>query len=159
MQSWYHVRTIEEGRMGRHGAQQIRAVLLLVVLAGLLPLAPAATAQEVRQQNGVTYVTGGNSDAERRELATVANREGMTLRLVFSDTRETPVSPVEVTIMDGESLVLRTTSTGPWLCARLPAGEYQIRAAHRGTVREASLTVPAEGHKEIVITYPWSPKG
>src|SRR5690606_12997359 len=110
------------------------------------PGAAMAQLPTVERQGDVAYLTGGVGTQERAALEELAAREGMTLKLEFAEPEGAFVSAVEVTITSaaGEEL-LRVRTDGPWLFAKLPAGEYQVRTKYRDMERQAKVTVRETG--------------
>lgn len=127
--------------------RSVMATLGVAVLIGAaLPASAAAQTPAVQRQGDVAYVTGGVGLDERAQLLEIANREGMNLRLEFAEPAGAFVSAVAVTITDASGNVrLQVTTDGPWLLARLPAGEYRIRAELRGASREGTIQVTESG--------------
>lgn len=126
------------------------AVLVLFPLAGLLAQEPV-----VQHQDDVAYMTGGVGEEERETMVATARQEGFNLRLTFANPEGLFMAGVGVRITDADGAVrLETTSDGPWLFARLPAGEYGVRAEFTTGVREVSVSVPEEGMHHAVVSSP-----
>lgn len=61
--------------------------------------------------------------------------------------------PVRISSPDG-TLRLEATAEGPWLYARLAAGEYRVEGEFPTGPRAATVVVPAEGRQQLVLTAP-----
>jgi len=109
----------------------------------------------VRTQGEVRYISGGVGLTERQALNEMAARETMNLKLVFAEWKGAFLAGVPVTLTDASGVVrLRMTTDGPWLFVKLPAGEYKYRAARSGFVLTGTVTVPATGRAERLISFP-----
>jgi hypothetical protein len=76
------------------------------------------------------------------------------LRLLLTDTRGQYLAGVDVALRNakGEE-VLRLTSEGPMVLAALPPGRYTVEADFEGERRRQSVSVPARGHRELVLRW------
>ena len=109
----------------------------------------------VRAQGETPYLTGGIGLGERERLSEIALRERMNLKLVFAQRDGAFLSAIPVTITDASGTVrLQVTADGPWLFARLPAGEYRYRAERGAAVQAGSVIVPETGGVERVVSFP-----
>jgi len=129
------------------------------VLIAAATLAPGiGYAQTLETQGDVVFLTGGVGLEEREAIEEVAAAENMNLKLVFAEPGGPYVSGVSVTVQDAAGVVvLQAETNGPWLFARLPTGEYAIRAELRGLARESSIQVPGTGRTQLVIAFPDTP--
>ena len=128
------------------------AIAATVALAsGVVPADDA----RVQVQNGVEYVTGGVGEAEQDALARLA-AQGFTLRVVFAEAKTGAfVSDVRVRVADpsGRTLVEAVTN-GPAFLAKLPAGQYALRAEYGGTVENRTLRIGAGAGATMTIHFP-----
>lgn len=128
-------------------------LVLLIGAASLAPLANASNDESVQTMNGVSYVSGGVGTASIDRLNSLA--QDFNLKLVFALTSGAYLSDVKVTIADASGkTLLDATSAGPWLLAKLPAGNYQIVASFAGHAEKRSVTVGSEKLK--TIDFRWS---
>ncbi len=113
-------------------------------LLSVASLAPAAYAADaiVQSAGNVKYVSGGVGADSIDQLNALS--KDFNLKLVFAMNSGNYVSDVAVAITDpaGKTL-LNTTSNGPWLLTRLPAGTYKIVATFAGTAVTRQTTVGA----------------
>lgn len=86
---------------------------------------PPFGGQQKTLQNGVAYLSGGVGTSERAQMTRMD--QSYNLRLVFDVGSGAYLSNVAVKIQDmhGKTLV-DTVSSGPWFCAKLPAGQYRV---------------------------------
>jgi hypothetical protein len=116
---------------------------MVAALAGaalMVPIAGMCEADEAQQQGNITFVTGGVSDEALDRLKAEAG--GFDLKLVFALKTGAFMSDVGVAITDRRgNTVLNTTSQGPWLLAKLPAGNYQVIASASGNSIKRSVAV------------------
>lgn len=82
-------------------------------------------------------------------------RSQYSLLLSFSEARGPYLANIAVEIKDaGGKLLLRTTSEGPWLYVKLPAGDYKVTATRsNGEVRAADVTVKESGQTRAFVTW------
>ena len=126
---------------------------ILLGAAALVPVANASADESVQTAGGVSYVSGGVGTDSTDRLSSLA--KDFNLKLVFAMKSGNYVSDVKVTIANaaGKTLV-DTTSEGPWLLTRLPAGNYQIVATFAGKAEKRTIAVGAEKLK--TIDFRWS---
>jgi hypothetical protein len=144
-----------------------RLVILAMVLAGPPALlaaevdsgAPAADVPDasprVVEQNGVSFTSGGVGREEQRALERIQDR--YNLRVTMATRSGEFTSPLDVRIEDasGKPLVA-TQPDGPVLLARVPAGQYTVRATAEGTTQTRKVSVPANGQAPVIFTWPMS---
>lgn len=128
-------------------------VALLLGAATLVPFANANSEESVQTAGRVSYVSGGVGTTSTDRLSSLAR--DFNLKLVFALKSGEYVSSVQVTIADqaGKQL-LDTTSEGPWLLAKLPAGSYQVVATFAGKAVKRTIAVGAE--KLRTVDFRWS---
>ena len=119
-------------------AHRVAAVVL--GSASLISIASAANDDIMQSTGGISYVTGGvGLDSIDRLTALSGN---FNLKLVFALKSGEYLSEVNVTIADmaGRTL-LDTTTDGPWLLTKLPAGNYRITATFAGSTERRTVSV------------------
>lgn len=111
----------------------------LVALVGLMGAAQAASMDPAF----------GTGEPQRSQL-----RHEYSLRMSFSDTKGAVVTHVRVVIADLQGhLVLTTTTPGPWLFVRLPAGDYQVKATRpNGDMRVTEVHIDKTGQTRADLT-------
>ncbi len=102
----------------------------------------------VKSAGSVSYVSGGVGDDSIDHLNSLAGK--FNLKLVFALNSGSYLSDVGVVIADatGKTL-LDTLSDGPWLLARLPAGNYQVVATFGGNAVKRQVAVGAANLRTV----------
>ncbi|MGQ0741406.1 MAG: hypothetical protein ACT4OG_03805 [Alphaproteobacteria bacterium] len=105
--------------------------------------------------NGIeTVCTGVDSDSRENPLWAE-----YPLRLEFAAGGRSYVANEQVRISGGGA-ELEVFCSGPWVLAKLPPGRYQVTASvEGGGTRSATVTVPADGQKRVVLHFPEIPAG
>ncbi len=123
----------------------MKSKALAAIVLGSALLVAAASANDatvLRTAGGVSYVSGGVGTDSIERLNALAR--DFNLKLVFALSSGSYVSDVKVVIADAAGkTVLDTTSEGPWLLTRLPAGNYQIVATLSGNPVKRQVAVGA----------------
>ena len=97
---------------------------------------------------GISYVSGGVGDESIDRLNMMVSE--FNLKLVFAMKSGEYVSGVNVMINDTKGkTILDTTSEGPWLLTRLPAGNYQIVASFAGKAEMRQVAVGTNQLKTV----------
>jgi hypothetical protein len=120
------------------------AFLASALVPALISSASANSDDAVVQKTpgGVSYVSGGVGTDSIDRLNSLAS--DFNLKLVFALTSGSYVSDVKVAIADAKGrTILDTTSDGPWLLTRLPAGNYQVVATLSGNAVRRQVAVGA----------------
>jgi len=138
------------GTIGKSLAHGLAAILLgsaflaSALVPALISSASANSNDAVVQKTpgGVSYVSGGVGTDSIDRLNSLAR--DFNLKLVFALTSGSYVSDVRVAIADAKGkMMLDTTSDGPWLLTRLPAGNYQVVATLSGNTVKRQVAVGA----------------
>ena len=102
---------------------------------------------------GISYVSGGVGDESIDRLNSMAGE--FNLKLVLAMKSGEYLSDVRVVIVDAKGkTILDTTSEGPWLLTRLPAGNYRIVASFAGKAERRQVAVGA--NKLRTIDFRWA---
>jgi hypothetical protein len=126
---------------------------LLLGSAMLLPAAGTCAENVVQTAGPVSYVSGGVSDESLDQLKSMSR--DFNLKLVFALKSGEFMSDVKVAIVDAKgNRVLDTTSEGPWLLAKLPAGSYQVVATASGNSIKQQVRV--DSGKLRTLNFRWS---
>lgn len=140
----------------------MRTHLRASVLTAVLVLASASVAAQTGPApqvtpGGIPYLSGGVGDAQQQAMKDAM--KDYNLRLTFArQSTGAFLAGVEVTIDQtgpgkGHTEILKTTSAGPMLFARLPAGNYQLRAQVDGQVQARTLKLGAQA-QDVVLHFP-----
>jgi hypothetical protein len=133
-------------------ARPVGAIGALMVAAALI-WQPAAQAEPVVQQSGnISYVTGGVGLEERAALA--QQTSDFNLKVVNAVPGRPFVADVDIAVKDsrGQEL-LRTTTDGPWLLAKLPAGRYTIHASDGNRTQTRTVQL-GQSQREVMLRWP-----
>jgi hypothetical protein len=125
------------------------AALALALAVCLAPAAQAAPGQP-KEQNGVTYISGGVGMDEQNAMR--ALRADYNLQLTFA-TKQTGAyrSDVQLDIADAKGgNVLSVANTGPLFYAKLPPGTYRISAAAEGKTFKRTVRL-GNAPKEMIL--------
>lgn len=110
--------------------------------------------------NGVPYLTGGIGSPEAQALK--AQFASHSLVLTFAhrgSTRREYLASVPVSIRDAAGVtVLEVVTEGPFLLVDLPAGQYEVTAAHGGETQQVKVRVVAGQHQERALLWVDRPK-
>jgi hypothetical protein len=114
----------------------------------LIPMPP------IKSQGEVQYVTGGIGEAEYVSMRQAQCRFPLALEFTRKAAHDTYIADVEVTVTDrtGRS-VLAVRSDGPYLLAKLPDGEYIVRATYFGHTLERTVKVAAAASARTVFVW------
>ena len=111
--------------------------------ASLISVASAANDDSMIQSaGGISYITGGVGLDSIDRLTSLSSN--FNLKLVFALRSGEYLSEVKVAISDmGGRTLLDTTTDGPWLLTKLPAGNYRIAATFGGNTEKRNISVGA----------------
>lgn len=103
-----------------------------------------------REYAGTLFVAGGIGEEELAAMAQVG--EDFNLKLMFAEKSGDWLADIDVSVLaaDGKK-VLEARSNGPWLLARLPAGNYRVQATHTGQAIEKRTAVSASARRTLVF--------
>ena len=127
--------------MDRH--IQVLATMAIVLLTFCM---------EVRAAD-VPYISGGAGADEREEL--LAKEKEYNLKIIAAETSGDYLAYVKVVIESArKEQVLDATMEGPILLAKLAPGTYTIRATSDGQTLTRTVTIPAQGLRQV--DFRWS---
>jgi hypothetical protein len=121
-----------------------------LVLAACLSSHAALAAPQPRQQNGISYLTGGVGQEEQAAMR--ALRADNNLQLTFA-TQKTGAyrSDVQLDIADAKGATLLSASNvGPLFYAKLPPGTYRISASAEGKTFKRTVKL-GNAPKELTL--------
>jgi hypothetical protein len=131
------------------------------IVAGLLACGAATAAQP--QKTGAAakggeqpaVISGGIGVDARDELA--AKARDYNMKLVFALSSREYVSDVDVEITNSAgSTVASHRTQGPWMYAKLPPGDYTVRATFNGNTLTKKVSVGQQGQKVVNFLWPTS---
>ena len=108
-------------------------------------------APQIKQENGVSFVSGG---VGREEAEALDHGRDFNLKLTMAAPNGEFVVPSVLRIDDRHgATVLDTRPDGPVFLAKLPAGDYVIHATAEGQSQSRNVSVPASGQQAIEMTW------
>lgn len=147
-------RKIASPLLARHARWVSSLAAALFVAMALLSSGVSARSEEVvTAPSGVTYVSGGAGTEAVDRLRSMEPE--FNLKLVFALNNGEYLADVKVQVVDAANRVVLDTSTeGPWLLARLPAGSYQVNASYRRSIEHRAITVGPGSLKTLDFRWP-----
>lgn len=135
---------------------------LTVALAATFALATGAALAalpSVKTQGDVQYVTGGVGEEEAQSIEAMESKFPLVLEFVEkAKPHDEYVADVDVTVTDRKGRnVLMTRADGPFLLAKLPRGEYRVKATYAGHTLAKRIHVAA--HASTPAVFVWNVKG
>lgn len=137
-----------------------KPLAVLIIASSLAAFGTLAQAQsspmnrsDTRSAAGVEFTTGGVGLAARQQLASQSGQYNLHLEFAYAPEGEY-LSEVQVDINDARgNSVLSTRTDGPWLLARLPAGNYTVKASFGNVTRTQQVNVGG-GKRHLVMRFP-----
>lgn len=125
---------------------------LFALTVGSLPLGAVAQDAALQQgeYEGVPYLSGGVTLDEREQMAFTA--ADYNLKLGFAEKGGSYLAGTEVVVTgrDGRK-VLELIAQGPFVLARLPAGNYRVKVTANGKDQVRDTQVSAKGQRELMF--------
>jgi len=130
-----------------------------LIAAAVLALgagAAAAALPPIRHQGDVQYLSGGVGSDESESIKQAASQFPLALEFVQKATpHDEYLANVAVSVIDHRGRnVLEATSDGPFLLARLPSGEYTVKADYDGRTLEKVVHVADRASARAVFVWP-----
>ena len=129
-------------------------IALLFTLTLAMAQAGHAASAPIEHKQGAVAVLHGGVGAEER-AAMQARAGEYNLHLTFASKGSGAyLSQVRVGIRDAKGgSVLDVIASGPWLYARLPAGEFSVSATSGKQTLTQKLAIPATGRRDWVFRF------
>ena len=126
----------------------LAAALTFAVLA-----APVARgADDVRNSNGIAYVSGGVGLESRRALRESKDNYNLMVTLARADGHYMGGAALSIRDARGKA-VLTIDTEGPWTFAKLPPGTYTVEATIADITRRAEVSVRAKQLKRVRLSW------
>jgi hypothetical protein len=124
---------------------------------GLNPPAPMAGTDphgslQVKEQNGISFVSGGAGDEEQGAIEQMSSRFNLKLTAATPSGKYTAPSSIQIMDQQGKPLV-ETTPSGPLFLAKLPPGAYTLHVTTGGETKKRAIMVPQSGQEQLVLTW------
>lgn len=129
---------------------------ILNVFAGSAAFAMSAAAlPPEKTQGSITYLTGGIGKDEATAVKHAESRYPLSLEFVqHAMPRDEFLASVDVTIKDrAGKTTLKTTSDGPFLLAKMPAGRYTVIAEVKGKTLTRHFTLAPNRRERLVLVW------
>lgn len=142
--------------MTRTRSTLIAAAVGAALLGGSLGASAAGAALPAeRHQGSIAFVTGGVGKDEAAAFEQAQGHYPLMLEFVAkTKPREEFLAGVKVTIKDAQGMdVLNTTAAGPFLLAKLPAGEYKVFASHADKMHERTVMIGKTDHRRLLFEW------
>jgi hypothetical protein len=99
---------------------------------------------QVREANGISYLTGGIGDEEEAQIK--SSQHQYNTRLLLTATGGEYISEANVNISKAGSSVLSADGVGPYFYTQLPPGSYSaVITTKAGVSKTVKFKVPASG--------------
>lgn len=131
------------------------AILSNLGAAGAAYAADPAGLPPIQIQGEVSFLSGGVGEDEATAFRQAA--PAYPLELQFAQQarpRDEFLADVKVAIRNRSgSLILDTSTDGPFLLAKLPAGNYRIEAEYRGETKTQAVEIRPGKHQRAVFVW------
>jgi hypothetical protein len=132
--------------------QIISVLVLMLAVSGFL--SNAAAQIEIKEQQGVRYVTGGLTEEENKQMGELAARFPMHIFFSVAGPDE-PVRGVDVTLRDIRgNVLLQAKSEGPLFFVDVIGGRYTVDAEYAG--KKQSQTRDLTGRRFLRLRFNFS---
>lgn len=133
--------------------QVTAAAALGAALCGMAS-AQAVGVPPMQKIDGIETMSGGIGDGEATAIQSEARHWPLTLEFAIRDNaRSDYAADVDVVVRDAKGhTVLKTTSDGPFLLARLDPGRYTVQASLDGKTLQQKIMV---GHRPARHLFLW----
>jgi len=134
----------------RSKSRPLAVALIAALSGGALAALPA-----LKTQGKVEYLTGGIGKDESDSIKQVRATFPLALEFLAEATpRAEYLADIDVNVIDGEGRsLLIVRAEGPFLLARVPPGEYTVRATYMGHTLEKRLRVGEGGSGPAVFVW------
>lgn len=129
-----------------------RRAALAIALVGASPTlaAPNLPLNAPTPINGIETVCTGIGDDAQHD----ARWDAYPLKIVFAGKGGQWVTDADVTITQDGKDVLSVHCSGPWLLAKVAAGQYRITGVLEGQSAAANAIAPATGQGRVILRFP-----
>jgi hypothetical protein len=104
------------------------------------------------QQGAVSFISGGVGDDEAQAIKSMAVNYPVEMLFVARSTPNQYLANVKVQVTDKSgSVVLDTTTRGPFLYAKLPPGRYTVTAEAEGGLKRQNIQVTGARQRVMLV--------
>lgn len=130
------------------------SVRILAFVGALVGFSLQIAQAQTQVVTPVPYVTGGIGLGEREALSQEAKLEGYNLKVVTAATDGAYLANVSVRVSDREGgQVFEGAMDGPWLFAKLPAGQYTVTASDGAQTQKRTVQISEKGMREVMFLW------
>jgi hypothetical protein len=136
----------------------MKSILLIGVATAMVaaPAFAASTLPRSEHQGGIAYISGGIGLSGQRAMDATAREYNLRISNANRTGDFTAGTNVVIRRRSGRA-VLDVADTGPLLYAKLPPGDYIIRAVNEGVERRRDVRISA--NRSTVVHLIWPQKG
>jgi hypothetical protein len=141
----------------KEGVAVNKRIVVAAIAVGLTSWLPGSWAAgeedlQVRQDHGVSYVSGGVGDEERERIQAFARDFNLELLLVSKSGAY--LANVDVVIKDARGKQLLAAKTeGPLFYAKLPKGHYKLEATKSGETVRKTTDLSGNGQRKLILRF------
>jgi len=128
-----------------------RTKLVLAAAILILPIAAAAE-PKVRTDNGVSYVSGGAGDEEKKALEATGERYSLKVTMALTSGHFVGDAQVKIQDSKGQTLV-DTVADGPLLYAALQPGTYTVHCSLNGKAQQQTAQITAGKQTQVACSW------
>jgi len=107
----------------------------------------------VREKNGISYLSGGVGTEERDAMQAMSGRFNLELTIATPSGKYLGDSTLYIDDPQGKT-ILEVRTDGPLFMAKLPPGEYVIRALTEGRETNRTVSIPSAGMTQVTMGPP-----
>lgn len=134
----------------------IAAITPIMIILGVMSISDAANVSsdslQVRNENGIPFVSGGFGVEERAALRKLARSDNVELSFALEDDEYLGGAKLLIKDEHGKT-VLQTASNGPLFYTKLPQGNYTVMATAMGKTMTQTLAVPENGRVRLYFAW------
>ncbi len=141
------------------GLEHALALLAIMALTGRSANANEQSASgglEVREANGISYVSGGVGAEEGEVLKQMGNRFNLKVTFATEHGKYLGGGPVRIEDANGKTL-LDATSEGPTFLVKLPPGSYKVSATANGKPLSRTVQLSSDHPAQVAFVWPDAP--
>lgn len=128
------------------------AAASFVLAIGIALADEAAVGIKVHKQSDIKYVTGGSSEEEAKNFASIANKYPVQMTFLVDGKHVADIRDVKIKVIDARGDVLvEANSEGPLFYASPPSGRWTFDAEWKG--QKQTQTKDLTGRRYLVLEF------